>query len=77
MSSIPYGLTNPHVLASNGPETYPMDFYSTTNSVTYGLPYQNFSPKNGRHKGTGYGSNFRPAVFYNSKMDDVDNPAMK
>ena len=77
MSTIPYGSTSSHVLISNGPEVYPMDFYSTTNSVTYGLPHHKFIPRQGSHKGTGYGSNFRPVVFYSSKMDDVDDPAMK
>ena len=28
------------------------------------------------HRGTGYGSNFRPGVYYSSKLDQVDNPVM-
>ena len=28
------------------------------------------------HRGTGYESNFRPGVYYSSKLDQVDNPVM-
>lgn len=53
-----------------------MKFYVTSNSTTYGKNWENFKPKQGKHSGTGYQSNFRPGVYYNKKVDDLDNPVM-
>ncbi|KAL3884068.1 hypothetical protein ACJMK2_030290 [Sinanodonta woodiana] len=73
---LPKGSKNPHINASHGPDTNMMKFYITTNSTTYGKHWENFRPRPGRHTGTGYSSNFRPAVYYNKRLDDQDNPVL-
>ncbi|KAJ8314512.1 hypothetical protein KUTeg_006662 [Tegillarca granosa] len=76
MGRLPQGTRNAHIKASNGPDINMMKFYTTTNSTTYGRYYENFKPRTGRHTGTGYLSNFRPAVYYSKRLDDVDNPVL-
>lgn len=68
---------NKHILKSQGADTNIMKFYITQNSTTYGARYDKFQPHQGKHRGTGYLSNFRPGVYYNRRLDDVDNPAMR
>ncbi|XP_002740326.1 stabilizer of axonemal microtubules 4-like [Saccoglossus kowalevskii] len=74
MGRLPWGRKNPHVCASYGPDTDLMKFYSTIYSTKYGK--DPFTPRYGKHVGTGYQSNFRPGVYYTKRLDDLDNPAM-
>ena len=64
-----------HILASEGPSSYPLHFYSTTYSVQHSrnptYPSSSF-----RHKGTGYVANFRPSVFYNRDIDKTQTPSI-
>ncbi|CAG2189017.1 PPP1R32 [Mytilus edulis] len=53
-----------------------MKFYITQNSTTYGRYHEKFKPRTGRHTGTGYSANFRPAVYYNQRLDQSDNPTL-
>ncbi|BFZ10010.1 hypothetical protein BsWGS_13049 [Bradybaena similaris] len=77
MSKLPVGKPNVHVQQSLGPDINIMKFYITQNSTTYGARFENFKPRQGYHRGTGYLSNYRPSVYYNRRLDDVDNPAMR
>ncbi|XP_005090613.1 protein phosphatase 1 regulatory subunit 32 [Aplysia californica] len=77
MSRLPTGPRSVHIQKSQGADTNIMKFYITQNSTTYGARYDKFQPRQGRHRGTGYLSNFRPGVYYNRRLDDVDNPAMR
>lgn len=77
MGPLPQGSRNVHIMASQGPDINMMKFYNTTNSTTYGRYYDKFKPRPGRHTGTGYLSNFRPAVYYSQRLDEVDNPVLR
>ena len=72
--SLSYGPGNPHVLQSKGADTHLMKFYITEYSTNYGK--DGFIPRDGKHHGTGYKSNFRPGVYYNRRLDELDNPTM-
>lgn len=74
--SLDYGIADKHILKSNGGDSDVMKFYCTTANTTYGRKFAKFEPRVGRHTGTGYVSNYRPAIYYNARLDDVDNPAM-
>merc|ERR1711976_777333 len=76
MGRLPTGKPNPHVLKSKGGDTDVMKFYCTQYGTTYGKKFSKFEPRQGRHTGTGYLSNFRPGVYYNDKLDEMDNPTM-
>ncbi|XP_041354755.1 protein phosphatase 1 regulatory subunit 32-like [Gigantopelta aegis] len=76
MRPMPTGPKNPHIQASHGPDTNLMKFYITQNSTTYGKYWDKFKPRQGRHTGTGYSANFRPAVYYSKRLDNLDNPVM-
>lgn len=76
MGPLPKGSRNIHINKSHGPDTNMMKFYVTQNSTTYGRFWDNYKPRQGRHTGTGYKSNFRPAVYYSQRLDEVDNPVM-
>ena len=77
MGPLPTGTRTVHMKASQGADINMMKFYNTTNSTTYGRHWDNFNPRQGRHTGTGYLSNFRPAVYYSKRLDDVDNPVLR
>ncbi|KAL5010449.1 hypothetical protein ScPMuIL_012754 [Solemya velum] len=76
MGPLPTGSRTAHVNSSYGADTNHMKFYVTSNSTTYGKHWENFTPRPGRHTGTGYLSNFRPGVYYSKKLDERDNPTM-
>ncbi|XP_046360732.2 protein phosphatase 1 regulatory subunit 32-like isoform X2 [Haliotis rufescens] len=76
MGPLPKGSRNIHINKSHGPDTNMMKFYVTQNSTTHGRFWDNYKPRQGRHTGTGYKSNFRPAVYYSQRLDEVDNPVM-
>ena len=76
MGKLPIGRPDPHMLKSKGGDTDVMKFYCTQYGTTYGKKFSKFQPRNGRHTGTGYLSNFRPGVYYNDKLDEIDNPTM-
>ncbi|XP_046574794.1 LOW QUALITY PROTEIN: protein phosphatase 1 regulatory subunit 32-like [Haliotis rubra] len=76
MGPLPKGSRNVHINKSHGPDTNMMKFYVTQNSTTYGRFWDNYKPRQGRHTGTGYKSNFRPSVYYSQRLDEVDNPVM-
>ena len=76
MGPLPTGPRNTHIQKSHGADTNVMKFYVTQNSTTYGKHWQNFKPRMGRHSGTGYSANFRPQVYYSTKLDEVDNPTL-
>uniref|UniRef100_A0A0B7AE96 Uncharacterized protein n=1 Tax=Arion vulgaris TaxID=1028688 RepID=A0A0B7AE96_9EUPU len=77
MGKLPLGPQNTHIQKSHGADTNIMKFYITQNSTTYGAHFDKFEPRQSCHRGTGYLSNFRPNVYYNRRLDDVDNPAMR
>ncbi|KAK0041813.1 protein phosphatase 1 regulatory subunit 32 [Biomphalaria pfeifferi] len=77
MSKLPTGPRNAHIQKSQGADTNIMKFYITQNSSTYGARFDKFQPHQGHHRGTGYLSNLRPGVYYNRRLDDVDNPALR
>lgn len=74
MGLLPVGPPTAHVSASHGPDANNMKFYSTTYSASYAM--EPYSPRTGKHVGTGYQSNFRPGVYYSHRIDQLDNPAM-
>ncbi|KAK3724554.1 hypothetical protein QZH41_019602, partial [Actinostola sp. cb2023] len=74
MGRLSYGPGNAHVLQSKGADVGVMKLYCTEYSSHYGQ--EGFNPRTGKHVGTGYQSNFRPGVYYNRKLDELDNPAM-
>ncbi|XP_005872253.1 PREDICTED: protein phosphatase 1 regulatory subunit 32 isoform X4 [Myotis brandtii] len=74
MGKIPLGVASPYVKTSSGGCTDPMKFYATTYCTAYGR--EEFKPRMGSHKGTGYTSNYRPAVSYQAGLHAPDNPAM-
>lgn len=77
MGPLPHGRHNEHVNTSYGPDPNLMKFYCTQYSTTHqGSRLANFKPRPGKHTGTGYLSNFRPGVYYSSRLDELDNPAM-
>ncbi|XP_060065144.1 protein phosphatase 1 regulatory subunit 32-like [Ylistrum balloti] len=76
MGPLPTGTRTLHMKESHGSDINMMKFYNTTNSTSYGRYWEAFKPRPGRHTGTGYLSNFRPAVYYSKKLDDVDNPVL-
>ncbi|XP_072045830.1 stabilizer of axonemal microtubules 4-like [Amphiura filiformis] len=74
MGRLPQGQKTSHVSTSNGADTDIMKFYSTSYSTSFGK--EPFTPRTGKHVGTGYQSNFRPGVYYSERLDELDNPAM-
>ena len=74
MVHLPNGRSNKHVAESRGPDNDIMKFYITEYSTKHGI--DGFSPRYVKHNGTGYKSNFRPGVYYNRKLDELDNPVM-
>ena len=74
MGPLPYGPGTGHIKASHGPDTMASKFYITEYSSKLGI--EGFTPRPGVHRGTGYQSNFRPGVYYNRRIDEVDNPNM-
>ena len=75
-SKLPYGVPDKHVLKSQGADTDIMKFYCTQTASTYGARWSKFEPRVGRPTGSGYVSNVRPVIQYNSKLDEIDNPPM-
>lgn len=71
-----YGVPNKHVMKSKGGDTDVMKFYCTSYGTNYGKKHANFQPRQGKHTGTGYLSNFRPGVYYSPHLDEIDNPSM-
>ena len=67
------GIGSNNVLVSNGQSIDPIHGYSSTYMVQFGRRQPSIS-STFRHKGTGYAANFRPAVYYNKKVDDLQNP---
>ncbi|XP_045429990.1 protein phosphatase 1 regulatory subunit 32 [Pipistrellus kuhlii] len=63
---IPLGVASPYVKTSSGGCTDPMKFYATTYCTAYGR--EEFKPRMGTHRGTGYKSNYRPVVSYSPAM---------
>lgn len=76
MVKFPTGTVTPHIKQSQGGDTNPLKFYSTTNETTFGAHWSNTEPRNGKHTGTGYLANFRPGVYYSANLDRIDNRPM-
>jgi protein phosphatase 1 regulatory subunit 32 len=76
MAKLAYGSPDKHVLQSQGADTDLLKFYCTQNSTTYGAKWAKFEPRTGHPSGSGYVSNVRPVIAYNSRIDEIDNPAM-
>uniref|UniRef100_A0A8C6DU11 Stabilizer of axonemal microtubules 4 n=1 Tax=Moschus moschiferus TaxID=68415 RepID=A0A8C6DU11_MOSMO len=74
MGKLPLGVVSPYVKMSSGGCTDPLKFYATSYCTAYGR--EDFKPRVGSHKGTGYKSNYRPVVSYQQHLDALDNPAM-
>ena len=75
MGRLPHGQKTAHVDASYGPDADIMKFFSTSYASSHGK--DGFTPRTGKHVGTGYQSNFRPGVYYSHRIDVLDNPAME
>ncbi|KAK1335428.1 hypothetical protein QTO34_003214 [Cnephaeus nilssonii] len=71
---IPLGVASPYVKTSSGGCTDPMKFYATTYCTAYGR--EEFKPRTGSHRGTGYKSNYRPVVSFHAGLHAPDHPAM-
>ncbi|XP_033909994.2 protein phosphatase 1 regulatory subunit 32 isoform X1 [Acipenser ruthenus] len=74
MVGIPAGKSAPYVQTSLGADVEPLHFYCTEYSSGFGST--GFKPRSGLHTGTGYKSNFRPALYYRASLDRLDNPAL-
>ncbi|XP_069421134.1 stabilizer of axonemal microtubules 4 isoform X1 [Ovis canadensis] len=74
MGKLPLGVVSPYVKMSSGGCTDPLKFYATSYCTAYGR--EDFKPRMGSHRGTGYKSNYRPVVSYQPHLDALDNPAM-
>ncbi|XP_041075161.1 protein phosphatase 1 regulatory subunit 32 [Polyodon spathula] len=72
MVGIPAGKSTPYVQTSLGADVEPLHFYCTEYSGGFGS--SGFKPRSGLHTGTGYKSNFRPALYYRACLDRLDNP---
>ncbi|CAK8683286.1 unnamed protein product [Clavelina lepadiformis] len=68
------GPVNDHIKESHGGDASINKFYHTRYETEYGR--ENFTPRLGRHVGTGYSSNFRPQIYYHRSLDNLDNPVM-
>ncbi|XP_075403671.1 stabilizer of axonemal microtubules 4 [Tenrec ecaudatus] len=74
MGKLPLGVVSPYVKMSSGGCSDPLKFYATSYCTAYGR--EDFQPKMGTHRGTGYKTNYRPLVSYQPSLDALDNPAM-
>ncbi|KAM5225665.1 stabilizer of axonemal microtubules 4 isoform 2-T2 [Hipposideros larvatus] len=74
MGKLPLGVASPYVKMSSGGCTDPRKFYATSYCTAYGR--EDFKPRIGSHKGTGYKSNFRPVVSNQTSLGALDYPAM-
>ncbi|XP_039620167.1 protein phosphatase 1 regulatory subunit 32 [Polypterus senegalus] len=74
MGRLPVGGMTPYVLTSIGGEREPKRFYCTTYCSSYGI--EGFKPRRGQHTGTGYTASMRPALYYNSILDQHDNKTL-
>ncbi|XP_054419667.1 stabilizer of axonemal microtubules 4 [Pteronotus mesoamericanus] len=73
MGKLPLGVVSPYVKMSSGGCTDPLKFYATSYCIAYGR--EEFKPRIGSHKGTGYKSNYRPVVSNQASLNALDNPA--
>lgn len=85
------GRANPHIMQSQGAEPYIMNFYSTQYSTSFTKPLavkrndipafsggEVFKPRSAQeYKRSGFASNVRPQIYYNTKLDEIDNPELK
>ncbi|XP_054998677.1 protein phosphatase 1 regulatory subunit 32 isoform X2 [Sorex araneus] len=67
MGKLPLGVVSPYVKMSSGGCTDPLKFYATSYCTAYGR--EDFQPRMGSHRGTGYERNLRPLVT------SLDSPA--
>ncbi|XP_045152981.1 protein phosphatase 1 regulatory subunit 32 [Echinops telfairi] len=74
MGKLPLGVVSPYVKMSSGGCSDPLKFYATSYCTAYGR--EDFQPKMGTHRGTGWKANYRPLVSYQPSLDALDNPAM-
>ncbi|XP_036115703.1 protein phosphatase 1 regulatory subunit 32 [Molossus molossus] len=74
MGKLPLGVASPYVKMSSGGCTDPMKFYATSYCTAYGR--EEFKPRTGSHRGTGYKSNYRPVVSYQAGLSALDSPAV-
>nr|KAF6466052.1 hypothetical protein HJG63_011377 [Rousettus aegyptiacus] len=74
MGKLPLGVVSPYVKMSSGGCSDPLKFYATSYCTAYGR--EDFKPRLGSHRGTGYKSNYRPVVPYQASLGALDNPAM-
>lgn len=84
MTKLPYGPANERILKSRGPcrdNITSMYHTSYANSFATGVlekrQVNSVNKIQVVNRPTGYNANFRPAVYYASGMDDLDNPALK
>ncbi|XP_004683444.1 PREDICTED: protein phosphatase 1 regulatory subunit 32 [Condylura cristata] len=74
MGKLPLGVVSPYVKMSSGGCSDPLKFYATSYCTAYGR--EEFKPRMGSHRGTGYTSNFRPLASYRANLDAPDKPVM-
>merc|ERR1719285_21303 len=64
------------IKCSNGASNDPMSPYSTEYSARIGIGQNKEHGAEKRNRATGYKSNFRPGVYYSTKLDRIDNDPM-
>ena len=64
------------IKCSNGASNDPMSPYSTEYSARIGIGQSKEHGPEKRNRATGYKSNFRPGVYYSTKLDRIDNEPM-
>ncbi|KAM3919367.1 stabilizer of axonemal microtubules 4 [Leptodactylus fuscus] len=71
---------SPGIRGSSGGSCDPLNFYCTSYNTSYGHPDVSaasiLQSSTHSHRGTGYQSNFRPAVYYSPNLDRKDNPQL-
>ena len=74
MVKVRTGPITDHIKESHGADCNINKFYHTRYGTEFGR--ENYTPRKGRHVGTGYASNFRPQIYYTRSLDNHDNPLM-
>jgi len=84
MAKLRLGPANERILKSQGPcVTNPSSMYHTSYASSFpaGVPEKKVVRHTKKihqpNRPTGYNANFRPCIYYNPRMDDLDNPRMK
>ncbi|XP_049635953.1 protein phosphatase 1 regulatory subunit 32 [Suncus etruscus] len=72
MGKLPLGAVSPYVKMSSGGCTDPLKFYATSYCTAYGR--EDFQPRLGTHRGTGYTSNSQSLVNFSDNLASGEHP---